>query len=446
MFAGKYFLTLTDDKSRYSWVYILHTKDQVFDRFREWKALVERTTRKKVKTLRTDNGGEYTSNEFESYLKNEGIRHELTVPKTPEQNGVAERLNRTLVETSRSMLIDSKLPKKFWAEAVSTAVYLKNRSPSKPLQGMTPYEAWHGNKPSVSHLRVFGCDAYAHIPRDERSKFDSKARKCILLGYGQATKGYRLYDNERGKVIHSRDVRFNESATNDQHETPNVDTDDYRLTVDFSDDVDAEPQSDTTPTEAEVPEPEVQVRRSTRERHAPEYYGREECNLLETPTTFKEAESSSDKSKWRSAMDAEVKSLADNDVWDLVPLPEGRKMVGSKWVYKVKTGQDGEIQRYKARLVAQGYTQKFGTDYDEPFCPVIRQESLRVLIALSVQYGLDLHQMDVTTAFLNGTLEEEVFMKQPEGYEVQGKENFVCRLKKNLNSLLGAGTSHSTHF
>ena len=134
-------------------------------------------------------------------------------------------------------------------------------------------------------------------------------------------------------------------------------------------------------------------------------------------------------------MDTEMKSMEENDVWDLVPLPAGRKIVGSKWVYKVKTGADGLIQRYKARLVAQGYTQRFGTDYDETFCPVIRQESLRVLMALSVKHGLQLHQMDVTTAFLNGTLEEEVFMKQPEGYEVQGKEQLVCRLKKSIYGL-----------
>ena len=131
-------------------------------------------------------------------------------------------------------------------------------------------------------------------------------------------------------------------------------------------------------------------------------------------------------------MDAEMKSLEDNDVWDLEPLPPGRKLVGSKWVYKVKTGGDGLVQKHKAKLVAQGFTQKFGTDYDETFCPVIRYESLRVLIALSVQYGLQLHQMDVTTAFLNGILEEEVYMKQPEGYEVQGKEHLVCKLKRSI--------------
>ena len=150
--GGQYFLTFTDDKSRYSWVFILRSKDQVFDRFQEWKAQVEKSSQKKIKTIRTDNGGEYTSTKFETYQKSEGIRHELTVPKTPEQNGVAERLNRTLVEMSRSMLIDAKLPKAFWAEAVSTAVYLKNRSPSKSLDNMTPYEAWHGSKPVASNL------------------------------------------------------------------------------------------------------------------------------------------------------------------------------------------------------------------------------------------------------------------------------------------------------
>ena len=120
----------------------------------------------------------------------EGIRHKLTIPKTPEQNSVAEQMNLTLVETVRSMLIDLKLPKKFWAECLLTAVYLRNRSPTKAVLEMTPFEAWYGHKPDVSHLRVFGCLVYAHIEKDERSKLDSKARKCILLGYGTETKGY----------------------------------------------------------------------------------------------------------------------------------------------------------------------------------------------------------------------------------------------------------------
>jgi len=177
-------------------VYPLKHKSEVFDRFLEWKAMVEKASWHDLKILRTDNGGEFTSTKFEEYLKSEGIRHEYTIPKTPEKNGVAERLNRTLVETVRSMLIDSKLPHKFWAEALSTATYLRNQSPTKVIEGMTPYEAWTKEKPQAKHLRVFGCDAYSHVPKDERQKLDSKARKCIFLGYGKKTKGYRLCEKQ----------------------------------------------------------------------------------------------------------------------------------------------------------------------------------------------------------------------------------------------------------
>ena len=165
--GAEYILTFTDDKTWYSWDYPLKTKDQVFDCFLEWKALVETSSGRVLKALRSDNGGEYTSKRFENYLRSHGIRHEFTIPKTPEQNGVAERLNRTLVESSRSMLLDAKLSHKFWAEAISTAAYLKNRCPTTTIKGMTPYEAWFGKKTKVEHLRVFGCDAYAHIPHPE---------------------------------------------------------------------------------------------------------------------------------------------------------------------------------------------------------------------------------------------------------------------------------------
>ena len=130
-----------------------------------------------------------------------------------------------------------------------------------------------------------------------------------------------------------------------------------------------------------------------------------------------------------------MKSLYDNDAWELVELPEGKKPVTSKWVYKAKKGADGSVERYKARLVAQGYTQKFGTDYDETFCPVARPESLRTLIAATLKSGLELHQVDVTTAFLNGTLQEEVYMKQPEGFIAEGEQHLVCKLTKSIYGL-----------
>ena len=136
-----------------------------------------------------------------------------------------------------------------------------------------------------------------------------------------------------------------------------------------------------------------------------------------------------------TAMKEEMKSVQENDVWDLVELPKDRKAVGSKWVFKVKTASDGSIERYKARLVAQGFSQKYGLDYDETFSPVVRPESIRTVIALAVKKGLKLHQMDVTTAFLNGELEEEVYMKQPEGFVADGQEHLVCKLRKSIYGL-----------
>ena len=168
---------------------------------------MEKSSGRMVKTLRTDNGGEYTSTEFASYLTGEDIRHEVTIPHTPQQNGVAERLNHTLVECVCTLLADSNLPHWFWVEALSTAVYLRNRSPTKVLASVTHFEAWNGRKSDVCCLHIFGCSAYALMPKADRCKLDSKTRKCVLLGYGEQLKGRRLSCE---KVLYSRDVSFNE--------------------------------------------------------------------------------------------------------------------------------------------------------------------------------------------------------------------------------------------
>ena len=189
-------------KTRYVWAYAVNRKSDVFQKFCEWKIEVEKSLGQSVKILRTDNGGEFTSDEFENYLKREGIKHELTIPKCPEQNGVAERFNRTLVEMVRSVLADSELPKSFWAEALATAVYLRNRCPTKSVEGKTPYEEIYGEKPKVGHLRVFGCATYALIPKDECQKLDAKARKCIFLGYSNNSKGYQLGVKQYGSSLY----------------------------------------------------------------------------------------------------------------------------------------------------------------------------------------------------------------------------------------------------
>ena len=453
--GAEYFLTFIDDKTHYVWVYVLKNKHEVYQKFLEWKVLVERSSGYKLKTLRTDNGGEYTSTEFEDYLRKEGIIHEYTIPKTPQQNGVSERLNRTLVETVRSMLADSKLPQKFWAEALSTAVYLVNRSPTTTLEDMTPYEAWTGRKPSVNHLKVFGCSAYMHIPKDERKKLDPKANKCILLGYGAVRKGYRLYDQKCSHIIYSRDVIFNESVRGveiEHEENRLIEVEEVKVESSLNESTPVEIEQneenmEEPDTEGEnVIEPdtegenviEPEIRRSNREIHCPDRYGVWIYNVNEQerePMTVKEALDSSEKDKWRYAMQKEIESMHTNDVWDLVKLPRDRQVVGNKWVFKKKIGADGSVERYKARLVAQGFSQRQGLDYDETFSPVIRFESFRTLIAIAVQNGLKLHQLDITAAFLNGHLKEEVFMRQPEGFVVEGKENLVCKLKHSLYGL-----------
>ena len=207
-----YFVTFIDDHSRKLWVYVLKSKDQVFCVFKEFHALVERQTGKKLKCIRTDNGGEYCG-PFDRYCREQGIRHQKTPPKTPQLNGLAERMNRTLVERVRCLLAEAKLPFLFWAEALCTVAHVINLSPAVALDGDVPDRVWTGKNVSYDHLRVFGCKAFVHVLKDERSKLDVKTRQCIFLGYGEDEFGYRLYDPVDKKLVRSRDVVFFEDQT-----------------------------------------------------------------------------------------------------------------------------------------------------------------------------------------------------------------------------------------
>jgi hypothetical protein len=196
--GNRYFITFIDDFTRRAQVFFIKTKDQAFSKFCEFKAQVENETGLRIKTLRTDGGGEYINTCFNTYLKECGIRHQVTAPYTPQQNGVAERFNRTVVEMARTMLHNANLPYSFWAEAVNTATYIRNRCISRALNDkhITPEEIWTGRKPNVKHLQIFGCDAYM-ITNEYRHKFEPKATKCILVGYSIESKAYRLWNNEK---------------------------------------------------------------------------------------------------------------------------------------------------------------------------------------------------------------------------------------------------------
>lgn len=438
----RYFVTFIDDYSRCCKVYFMKQKCEVLDKFKEFEMIFTNECGQNIGRLRTDNGGEYVSKEFEEYLKTKGIHHETTVPYTPEQNGVAERKNRTLIEAARSMMSFGHLSKIYWAEAVAVAVHISNRAPTSAFKDdKTPYEIWYGRKPNLSHLKVFGCMAYAHVPGSERGKLDKKSVKLRFVGYADG-KGYRLFDEDTRKFVVRRDVVFNEADFGQTESTTEDDNKDCNNTNETE--VTLQLEEDLT-----IPE---QPRRGERQRVPPVRYGYDEfadvmtvnshkvqhvayaCHVIE-PGSMDEAMSGDNAKEWRAAADSEYESLLENETWKLVELPPDRKPIPCKWVFKVKIGSEGQIERFKSRLVAKGYSQKYGIDYDETFSPVVRFSSIRALLAFAVKNGMFIHQMDVVTAFLNGKLDQELYMEQPEGYVKPGEEHLVCKLNKSLYGL-----------
>ncbi|CAN0846213.1 Retrovirus-related Pol polyprotein from transposon TNT 1-94 [Linum grandiflorum] len=453
--GASYYVTFIDDHSRKVWTYALKTKDQVLDVFKQFHVEVERETGLKLKCVRADNGGEYRG-PFENYCRFHGIKLQKSVPKTPQHNGVAERMNRTICERIKCMLSHAKLPKSFWGEAMRTAVDLINLSPSVPLEGDVPQRVWSGKDVSYEHLRVFGCKAYVHVPRDERAKLDDKAKPCIFMGYGREEFGYRLWDPIARKIIRSRDVIFLEAETSEDVEgggnnknsaagpvnlepisPPQTHGNDEEVVLDEPQGaLDQEVQEDEHLEQEEQPQP--QLRRSTREHKASTRYSPNEYVMLSDggePECYQEAMSHEDKGEWNKAMQEEMKSLHDNHTYDLVKLPKGKRSLKNKWVYKLKTEETSSKPRYKARLVVKGFSQKKGVDFEEIFSPVVKMSSIRVVLGLAANLDLEVEQLDVKTAFLHGDLEEEIYMDQPEGFEVKGKENLVCRLRKSLYGL-----------
>lgn len=442
-----YFVTFIDDYSRKVWVYFMRHKSEVFNKFRVWKAEVENQTGKRIKCLRTDNGKEYKYGPFLKLCEKYGIQRHWTVRKTPQQNGVAERMNRTIAERARCIRLNAGLPKNFWAEAVSMAVFIVNRSPSTALGNKVAQEVWTEKEVDYSRMKIFGCPAYVHVPGDERSKLDAKSKQCIFLGYEKGVKGYKLWDSQSKKVVISRDVVFDEASMVSAHKGIQK-TEAGEVASKQQQDVEIELEScdtDTLPPVGQVDQQQqesIATGRLRRTIRPPERYGFEDMAsyALSTtsgdPSTFQDAIISSERDRWMEAMVEEMESLKKNKTWELTELPKGKKTVGCKWVYRRKEAMtDKERERFKARLVAKGYSQRKGIDYDEVFSPVVRHTSIRILLALVASYDLELEQLDVKTAFLHGDLEEVIYMEQPEGFKQPETEELVCKLKKSLYGL-----------
>jgi hypothetical protein len=368
-----YYVTFIDDSSRKTWIYFMKTKDEVFSRFQEFKALVENQTGRKIRVLRFDNGGEYTSNDFKSFCTWVGIKRELIVPYNPQQNGVAERKNRVIIGAVKAMLHDQDLPMFLWAEACNTTIYIQNRSPHRVLGSKTLEEAFIGRKPEIGHLRIFGCLTYSHVPSEKRTKLEPTAEKGILVGYSETSKAYRIYISALRKTVVRRDVKFEEDrAFRRSHDSPPTETEEQealkveeRSTTQVSDprssdqDQEAPSTQEATTTSGKKRPRWLQETLKDAEKHAtPKGTFRESrpphkyssymtlmCDIIDfEPSSFEEA---SERQVWRDAMVEEYSSIMKNDVWDIVSRPEGKSVVSSKWIYKIKhavDGQCGEIQ------------------------------------------------------------------------------------------------------
>lgn len=387
-----------------------------------------------------------------------GIRRQFTAAYRPQQNGVAERKNRTIMNMVRSMLVKGNIPKTFWPEAVNWSVHVLNRSSTLAVTNITPEEAWTGIKPSVDHFKIFGCLAYAHVPDDKRSKLDDKAIKCIFLGVSEESKGHRLYNPLTEKLIISRDVVFDEenswcwSSTMDKSVPFEFDTNEEDTTVsnkespgeNTSNDEIIEKAGDQSNRENEDQLTSLDGRRP---RKRPfwmfDYVSGDELSdddpivhlalfADSDPISFNDA---ANNIKWKKAMDAEIEAIKKNETWVLTDLPPGEKTIGVKWIYKTKLNENGEIDKHKARLVAKGYMQEYGVDYAEVFAPVARLDTVRLVISLAAQNSWPIYQLDVKSAFLHIELNEKVFIDQPPGYVQKGNEDKVYMLKKALYGL-----------
>ncbi|GJX98493.1 putative RNA-directed DNA polymerase [Tanacetum coccineum] len=385
--GASYFITFTDDYSRYGYVYLLKHKHEVFETFKVFKNEVENQLGKTIKAIRSDRGGEYISQEFKDYLKACGIVQQLTPPYTPQHNRSATRI-LNMVQTKK---VDK-----------------------------TPYELWYGKVPNLSYLKVWGCEAL--VKRDTQDKLQQRSVKCIFIGYPKETMGRRAKGLEE---------------IQDEDTLPSKITSEIPMEVEGFE-----------PPQKEV----ILIPRSERTHRAPERLCLnvevEEHSLgdLNEPTSYKAAMLDSESDKWIDAMNAEMQSMIDNMVWVLVDLPPNCKTVGSKWLFKIKTDMDGNVHTYKARLVAKGYTQLYGVDYEETFSPVADIRAIRILISIAAFYDYEIWQMDVKTAFLNGHLDEDIYMVQPEGFVDPKHPRKVCKLQRSIYGLKQASRSWNKRF
>lgn len=447
--GNNYFVTLLDDYSKLSVVHPIASKSDTANAVKSTITLLENQTGHHLQRLRCDNGSEYINADLKEFCASKGIKLETTVRYTPEQNGAAERLNRTLMNKVRPMLAASGLPRQLWADAAVTANYIRNRSPVSG-RDKTPYELFFGIKPDVSHLRTFGARVYALTPKQLRNKLAATSEPGRFIGYPAGTKGYKI-QLDSGRIIISRDVIFTESTSSDGSPTEDtINHEEGESTEPVGAEETEQPAAHDHQQQPAARGPPAQKRtrlpRAAQQVPAnvwsDEGYkvtdkkqraGIAHLATINEPATLEEALASEQADLWQHAVDDEYASLLANNTWELERPPPGVTPIPVKWVFKLKRNSSGDIERYKARLVAKGFRQREGVDYEEVFAPVSKYTTVRTLLALAASQDLEIHQLDIKTAFLNGDLEEDVWIQQPPGYVTN--PGLACHLRKSLYGL-----------
>jgi hypothetical protein len=494
IFGSRYLSLLVDGHTSKLFFRCIRTKSEARDHTIDVIENSHNFTELYPRYLRSDGGGEYISTPLVDYLMARGVTQELTAPDTPQNNSKVERAFQTIFRLVRAMLLQAGLPRSFWPLAAQAACFIYNRCHIRLDLGATPDAIWFGFQPPTEFLVTFGSDCF-YRPTEYLSKLDNRAEKGIMVGYTNIEQTYLIFSLSTQKLIRTRDVEFHDGkfihAAYLGHIFQSNPLDQPQLN--YHDSYRDSPYRDTTQPHPDLPNPdqssdnilnlsitqsEEEERIRTRQikatessqpsstkrtRRPPSRYGGvnyESSELIlddevlfspkirkkelihkcvisllsNDPNSYKEAMSRSDAKLWKEAINKEWSSILENSVLTASNLPIGFKAIACRWVFKTKRNADGQIVKYKARLVIKGFMQRFGIDYNETYAPVMKYPSLRILLSLAAIYDLEIKQFDVVTAFLNATLEEEVYMQQPEGFQSSDSSK-VYRLNKALYGL-----------
>ena len=409
----QYLLVLVDHFTRYTWVFPLITRDMAIRAFEIFKASAENQCQHRLLVIQSDNAKEFVGKKWTKFCQSNGIEHITSQPYAPGMNSYVERVIRTIVNHASIMLWASGVSEAFWALACKASAYLLNRSPHSSLDdNITPYESWHGKKPHVGHIRVWGCRAYAAVLKERRTKFDSKSRDCILVGFYDVENLYQLWDVVAKQSIKCRDVIFHEHILGHPEVAREPILANRLITgvdrVPHDEDDEDDSVEEMYPVLSDI---KPDIWNDMPASHLPMH----EQILDNVPTTYEQAIASSRAIEWAAACNCEFESMLHNKVFIWAELPPDQMALPSKWIFVIKRRLDGTVEKYKARIVAGGHRQREGIDFQETYAPVAKFVSLRILLTMAALDDLEGEQCDIVTAFLYGDLDEVVYMRSPPG-------------------------------